>query len=45
MGRLIRAVLALAVIGFLGLVGYAYWPGNLVPQPAEVRVPVTLHAD
>lgn len=45
MGRLIKAVLVLAVLGFLGLIGYAYYPGNLVPQPEEQRLPVILHAD
>ena len=45
MGRLIRALLLLAVLGLLALVGYAYYPGNLVPQPAEVRLPVTLNGD
>ncbi len=45
MGRLIKALLLLVVLGFLALVGYAYYPGNLVPQPVEVRVPVTLNGD
>ena len=45
MGRLIKALLVLAVLGFVALVGYAYYPGNLVPQPAEVRLPVKLNGD
>lgn len=44
MGRLIKAVLGLAILGFLGLVGYAYL-ADLTPPPQEVRAPVTLHAD
>lgn len=45
MGRLIKIILTLAVLGFVGLAGYAYYPGNLVPQTAEVRLAVTLNAD
>jgi hypothetical protein len=45
MGRLIKTLFVLVVLGFLALTGYAYYPGNLVPEPAEVRLPVTLHAD
>lgn len=44
MGRLIKAVLVLVVIGFAGLVGYAY-VADLSPATAEVKLPVTLHAD
>jgi hypothetical protein len=45
MGRLIKALLVLVVLGFAALVGYAYYPDNLVPVTSEVRLPVTLHAD
>ncbi len=45
MGRLIKLVFVLVVLGFVALVGYAYYPGNLAPQPGEVRLPVTLNAD
>ena len=45
MGRLIKAFIVMAALGFAALVGYAYYPGNLVPQPAEVRLPVTLNGD
>jgi hypothetical protein len=44
MGRLIKAVLVLVVLGFAGLVGYAYL-ADLAPDSAEVKVPVTLNAD
>lgn len=44
MGRLIKAVLVLAIIGFAALVGYAYL-ADLSPATSEVKLPVTLHAD
>lgn len=44
MGRLIKAVFVLAIIGFAGLSGYAYL-ADLSPQGAEVKLPVTLHVD
>jgi hypothetical protein len=44
MGRLIKVVLVLAVLGFAGLVGYAYL-ADLAPQSADVKIPVILHAD
>jgi hypothetical protein len=44
MGRLIMAVLVLAVAGFLALVGYAYL-ADLTPAASEVKLPVTLHAE
>ncbi len=44
MGRLIKAVLMLAVAGFVALVGYAYL-ADLMPATSEVKLPVTLHAD
>ncbi|MEY4983719.1 MAG: hypothetical protein RIR62_1985 [Pseudomonadota bacterium] len=44
MGRIIKAVLFLAVLGFLALTGYAYI-ADLRPDQAEVKVPVTLDAD
>ena len=44
MGRVFKAVLVLAVLGFLGLVGYAYL-ADLTPQATEVKVPVTLNVD
>ena len=44
MGRLIKLVFVLVVLGFAGLVGYAYL-GNMVPDSADVKVPVTLNVD
>jgi hypothetical protein len=44
MGRLIKAVLVLVVLGFAGLVGYTL-VADLSPDTAEVKVPVTLNAD
>jgi hypothetical protein len=44
MGRLIKAVLVLAILGFVGLVGYAYL-ADLAPQSTEVKVPVILNVD
>lgn len=44
MGRLIKAVAVLAVLGFAVLVAYAYL-ADLAPAPASVTLPVTLHAD
>lgn len=43
MGRLIKLLLALAVIALLGLTIYAYYPGTLAPEQAEVVKPVTLN--
>ena len=44
MGRLIKAVLVLALLGFVALTGYAYL-ADLAPQSSEVKVPVILNAD
>lgn len=44
MGRLFKAVVVLVVLGFLGLVGYAYL-ADLAPQTTEVKVPVILNVD
>lgn len=44
MGRIIKALLVLAILGFIGLTGYAYL-GDLGPDQAEMTVPVTLNAD
>lgn len=44
MGRLITAVLVLALLGFAALVAYAY-VADLSPATGVVKVPVTLHAD
>lgn len=41
MGRVIKILLFLLVIGFIGLTGYAYL-GDLSPNQIESREPVTL---
>ena len=44
MGRLITAVLVLAILGFAALVAYTYW-AEMTPVTGQVTVPVTLNAD
>lgn len=44
MGRIIKAVLVLSVLGFVALTGYAYL-ADLSPPQIEVRKPVVLNAD
>ncbi len=44
MGRVIKLVVMLAVLGFVGLAGFAYL-ADMAPAPREIRLPVTLHAD
>ncbi|WP_434621421.1 hypothetical protein [Tabrizicola sp. M-4] len=44
MGRIIKALVVLAILGFIGLTGFAYF-GDITPDQAEVKVPVTLNAD
>ncbi|WP_256377155.1 hypothetical protein [Tabrizicola sp. TH137] len=44
MGRIFKAVLVLAILGFAGLTGFAYL-ADLSPVQGEVKVPVTLNAD
>ena len=44
MGRVIKAVLVLVVLGFVGLVGYSYL-ADLTPEAHEVILPVILNAD
>lgn len=44
MGRLIKAVLILVVLGFAGLVSYAYL-ADLAPESTDVKVPVILNAE
>ena len=41
MGRIIKAVLVLAVLGFVGLTAYAYL-ADLTPVQTEVKMPVVL---
>jgi ABC-type dipeptide/oligopeptide/nickel transport system permease subunit len=44
MGRIFKAVLALAVLGFIGLGAYAYL-GDMTPPQTQVTQPVMLNAD
>lgn len=44
MGYIIKALFVLALLGFVGLAGFAYL-ADLSPAKSEVKVPVTLHAD
>ena len=43
MGRLVKMLLALVVIALLSLTIYAYYPGTLALDQAEVVKPVTLN--
>lgn len=43
-GRLIKAVLVLAILGLAGLAGYAYL-ADLSPAPSEVTQSVTIDVD
>ncbi len=49
MGKLFKLLIFLAIIGFIGLVGYAYvgeyFGANFSPPQDEVRIPVTLDAE
>ncbi len=46
LGKLFKLLFILVIIGFIGLVGFAYVGPELgidfAPEPEEVRVPVTL---
>lgn len=44
MGRIIKALLLLVILGFIGLTAYAYL-GDLDPVQSEVKKPVVLNAD
>ncbi|MFN3846835.1 MAG: hypothetical protein ACK4RZ_13585 [Paracoccaceae bacterium] len=44
MGRILKAVVVLGVLGFVGLTGYAYL-ADLSPNQTEITVPVILNAD
>ncbi len=43
-GRIVKLVLVLGLLGFIGLTGYAYL-ADLAPAQGQVTVPVTLNAD
>ncbi len=46
MGRLIKLLIFLTIVGFIGLVGYAYigpfFGADFSPAQVEIREPVTL---
>jgi len=44
MGRIIKALLLLVILGFLGLIAYAYL-GDMTPVQGEVKKPVVLNAN
>ena len=44
MGRIITAAVTLAVLGFIGLAGYAYL-GDMTPPQTPMTQPVTLNVD
>ncbi len=44
MGRIIKVLLALVVLGLAGLAGYAYL-GDMTPDQGPVSQPVTLDVD
>lgn len=49
LGKLIKFLIFLAIVGFLALVGYAYigpfFGADFAPPQVETRVPVTLGVD
>lgn len=45
MGRLAKALVVLLLLGFVALVGYAYYPGTLTPPARHVDQPVQLNVD
>lgn len=44
MGRILKALLVLVLLGLVALTGFAY-VADLTPAKGEVKVPVTLNAD
>ncbi|MFN7223492.1 MAG: hypothetical protein ACK4MS_05710 [Paracoccaceae bacterium] len=44
MGRILKAVVVLGILGFAGLTAYAYL-ADLSPNQTEVTVPVILNAE
>ncbi|MEM7438387.1 MAG: hypothetical protein AAF393_02230 [Pseudomonadota bacterium] len=44
MGRLLRYLLVLVILGFLGLLGYSFF-GDLSPDQREITIPVKSNAD
>ncbi|MBN8631825.1 MAG: hypothetical protein J0L76_13325 [Rhodobacterales bacterium] len=43
MGRIIKALVVLVILGFLGLTGYAYL-GDMTPTQSEVTKEIELNA-
>lgn len=43
-GRIVKLVFVLVILGFVGLTGYAYL-ADLTPPQGEITLPVTLNAD
>jgi hypothetical protein len=44
MGRIIKLLVLLLIVGFIALTGYAYL-ADLAPEQGEVTKPVVLNAD
>ncbi len=44
MGRVLKLLLFLGIVGFIALTGYAYL-GDLAPEQSEIVEPVTLDAN
>lgn len=44
MGRIVKALVLLVIVGFIGLTAYAYL-GDLSPEQTPVTKPVVLNAD
>ncbi|TCO69802.1 hypothetical protein [Rhodovulum euryhalinum] len=44
MVRLLKALIFLVIVGFIGLVGFAYL-GDLTPEQSEMRESLTLDVD
>ncbi|MGC9420766.1 MAG: hypothetical protein ACP5EN_17510 [Rhodovulum sp.] len=44
MVRLLKALIFLVIVGFIGLVGFAYL-GDMTPEQAEVNESLTLDVD
>lgn len=49
MGRLIKLLIFLLIVGFIGLVGYAYigpfFGAEFAPDQVEIREPIVLGTD
>jgi hypothetical protein len=44
MGRIIKTLVLLVIVGLVGLTAFAYL-GDLTPEQGEVKKPVVLNAD